>query len=152
MSSFSNRLKKLRDECGLSLQDVADKCNMSKSSIHLYELGKRNPKQKALEELSCLFNVDIDYLLGKTDVRNAAANSIGFHSLEEAYKNGALKENPPLPDGLTEDERFWVDIYRNVSPEIQDLLIKMVSSFDQQSEEARQMLLRLIRAALGDQA
>ena len=62
------------------------------------------------------------------------------------------EEQPPIPDGLTEDERFWVDIYRNVSPEIQDLLIKMVSSFDQQSEEARQILLRLIRAALGDQA
>jgi transcriptional regulator with XRE-family HTH domain len=84
---------------------------MSKSSIHLYELGKRNPKQNALEELSCLFNVDIDYLLGKTDVRNAAANSIGFHSLEEAYKNGALKmtmaENIKylrLKHGLTQEQ------------------------------------------------
>jgi transcriptional regulator with XRE-family HTH domain len=152
MYSFSKRLKELREEYGLSLQDVADKCGISKSSIHLYEIGKRNPKQKALEELSCLFNVDIDYLLGKTDIKNAAANAIGFNSLEEAYKSGEQKEKPSLPDGLTEDERFWVEIYRNVSPEIQDLLLKMVSSFDQQSDESRQMLIRLLRAALGDQA
>lgn len=150
MSSFKQRLKELREEYGLSLQEVADKCGISKSAVYLYELGKRNPKQKALEELSCLFNVDIDYLLGKTDIKNAAANAIGFNSLEDAHKAGAAKEQPPIPDGLTEDERFWVEIYRKVSPEVQDLLITMVSSFDQQSEDARQMLLRLIRAALGN--
>ena len=100
MSSFVQRLKELREESGLSLRELADRCGVSKSAIHLYELGKRKPKREVLEEISCLFNVDIDYLLGKTDVKNATANIIGYNSLAEAFAAGVdvdaeLKKNTP---------------------------------------------------------
>jgi transcriptional regulator with XRE-family HTH domain len=38
MSLFKQRLKELREEYGFSLQDVADKCGISKSAVYLYEL------------------------------------------------------------------------------------------------------------------
>jgi transcriptional regulator with XRE-family HTH domain len=88
MALFSDRLKYLREELGYSLQDIADECGVSKSSIHLYELGTRKPKRETLEELCCLFNVDMDYLLGKSDIRNATANLLGYNSLAEAYAAG----------------------------------------------------------------
>lgn len=139
MSLFKQRLKELREEYGLSLQEVADKCGISKSAVYLYELGKRNPKQKALEELSCLFNVDIDYLLGKTDIKNAAANAMGFNSLEDAYKAGATKEQPPTPK-LTESERAWIELYRKLSPEVREVAEKLVEKFDALPDGERKML------------
>lgn len=126
------KIRQARIKANLTQDDLAKMVGYtSRSSINKIEKGLVDLPRSKLIKISNALGVTPSYLMGWDDEQ---------------------KENPPLPDGLTEDERFWVEIYRNVSPEIQDLLLKMVSSFDQQSEEARQMLLRLIRAALGDQA
>ncbi len=125
------KIRQARIKANLTQDDLAKMVGYtSRSSINKIEKGLVDLPRSKLIKISNALGVTPSYLMGWDD--------------EE--------ENPPIPDGLTEDERFWVDIYRKVSPEIQDLLLKMVSSFDQQSDEARQMLLRLIRAALGDQA
>lgn len=133
MSMFSDRLKLLRNEYGLSLNDVAIKCGVTKSAIHLYELGTRSPKREVLEELSCLFNVDIDYLIGRSDVRNAAANLLGYSSLEEAYNAGAdlsvlLKQTAPTEPELSEGEQMLIKLFRQIPPEQQPSAIEMLRS------------------------
>lgn len=67
---FANRLKSLRQEKGLSLRELAEMCETSKSAIGMYERGERRPKYETLEALADIFNVDMDYLLGKSDTRN----------------------------------------------------------------------------------
>lgn len=66
-----NRIKKLRDEFNYTQQDLADKLNSSKSVIGLYESETRKPSLEVLVKLSEIFNCSIDYILCKTDVRNA---------------------------------------------------------------------------------
>ena len=126
MSIFSDRLKELRSEYGLSLNDVAIKCGISKSAIHLYELSKRSPKRETLEELSCLFNVDIDYLIGRSDIRNAAANALGYSSLEEAYKAGVNINKPP--NELSEGKRKLIEFAESVPEDKVDLVLKLMQS------------------------
>lgn len=65
--SFSETLKRLRLEKGLTQGDLAKYSGLKQSSIAMYETGKRNPKIDVLERLADFFNVDIDYLMGKTD-------------------------------------------------------------------------------------
>ncbi len=89
MTTFNIRIKELRLERGYSLRELAVLCNVSKSAIDMYEKGQRKPKYETLEALADIFNVDMEYLLGKSDVRNRYANMLGFDSLEEAYKAGA---------------------------------------------------------------
>lgn len=67
MASLSERLKELRLSKGYSLQDLADRSNTSKSAINMYERGERHPKYEVLVSIANVFDVDIDYLLGKTD-------------------------------------------------------------------------------------
>lgn len=69
-----NRIKFLREEFGYTQQDLADKLNGSKSVIGLYESEKRKPSLEILVKLSEIFNCSIDYILCKTDVRNAIAH------------------------------------------------------------------------------
>lgn len=88
MTTLSIRIKELRLEHGYSLRDLADKCGVSKSAIDMYEKAKRKPKYETLEALADIFNVDMEYLLGKSDTRNRYANMLGFDSLEEAYRAG----------------------------------------------------------------
>lgn len=73
MAKFSERLKLLRRESGLSQQDFANQLKTSKSSINMYERGEREPGLETLESIADYFNVDMDYLLGKAEHRNKYA-------------------------------------------------------------------------------
>lgn len=65
-----NRIKKLREEFHMTQQELADKLNGAKSTIAMYESGTRKPSMEVLIKLSEIFNCSIDYLLGKSDIKN----------------------------------------------------------------------------------
>lgn len=65
-----NRLKELRLEKGLLQSDIAKVINKSDRAIGLYERGERDMGTETLSILSNFFNVSIDYILGKTSIRN----------------------------------------------------------------------------------
>ena len=67
MSSFAERLYELRTSRGLSQQRLAEEIGMSKSSIYMYEQGNRLPSYEVQEIVADYFNVDIDYLTGRSD-------------------------------------------------------------------------------------
>ena len=48
--------------------DFAKQIRISKSSVNMYERGEREPSFETLEVIADYFNVDMDYLLGKSDV------------------------------------------------------------------------------------
>lgn len=73
MPKFNERLKVLRTERDLSQQALANMIKISKSSINMYERGEREPSLEMLENLADFFNVDLDYLLGKSEHRNKNA-------------------------------------------------------------------------------
>lgn len=67
MAKFGERLRTLRVENGLSMLDFANDLGISKSSVNMYERGEREPNFELLEAFADYFNVDMDYLLGKSD-------------------------------------------------------------------------------------
>lgn len=73
MPKFNERLKLLRRETGLSQQDFSKQLGISKSSVNMYERGEREPGIETLEAIADYFNVDMDYLLGKSEHRNKTA-------------------------------------------------------------------------------
>lgn len=66
-SSFSKRLKELREANNMSQGQLGDKINSTRQAISNYEMGKREPDYVTLEALADIFNVDINYLLGQTN-------------------------------------------------------------------------------------
>ena len=71
MATFAERLKSLRREEGWSQQRLADELNLSKSSVNMYERGEREPGFETMEAIADLFNVDMNYLYGRTDIKIA---------------------------------------------------------------------------------
>lgn len=63
MNITSKRIRKLREGLGLSQRELAKKLGISRTAYVKYETGESKPVRK-LQELSDLFNVSIDYLLG----------------------------------------------------------------------------------------
>ena len=62
---FKDMLKILREERGLSQDELARLTQLSKSTISMYENGNREPKFETLEVIADFFNVDMNTLLDK---------------------------------------------------------------------------------------
>ncbi len=61
---FSNRLKELRTQSGLTQVQLAQRLGITKSVISFYELSERAPSPDVLIRLAQIFHVSTDYLLG----------------------------------------------------------------------------------------
>ena len=100
MSRFSERLKALRRDRDLTQQSLADRLGISKSSINMYERGEREPNFSTLEAIADLFNVDMDYLLGKSDILNRSAqeepNLVPFSPTHRIPILGRIRAGLPL--------------------------------------------------------
>lgn len=88
-----NRIKFLRENLKLSQEELAEKLNLSKGIISLYEQEKRKPSLEILIKLSEIFNVSIDYIIGRTDLKN-----------ESIPIAASTKDNIDLSDVSNEDK------------------------------------------------
>lgn len=65
---FGKVLKRLRTQNNLTQKQLADVLGISESTVGMYERGHREPAFEMLEAIADYFNVDMDYLTGRTDV------------------------------------------------------------------------------------
>jgi len=63
------RLKELREQKRLNQEGLATKINVSQSTISAYEVGERTPDLETLITIANFFNVSIDYLVGRSNVK-----------------------------------------------------------------------------------
>ncbi len=96
MGDFQNIFKRLRLSCGLTQVEMAEKLGISRSTIGMYETGAREPDFETLEKIADFFNVDIDYLLGRTDKTTLLPETIGHYYLNDETRRLAqfMFENP----------------------------------------------------------
>ena len=55
MSDFGNNLRNLRKSRNLTLEELAEKLNINKSTLSRYESGQREPNHEAEEKLIGFF-------------------------------------------------------------------------------------------------
>lgn len=63
--TFANRLKKLREQKGLSQAEIARRLNINRITYSQYEMGRRHPDYETLNKIADFYGVSIDYLLGR---------------------------------------------------------------------------------------
>lgn len=66
---FKDRLRSLRKEKKITQSELAKHMNIAISTISMYEKGNRNPDLETLKIIADYFNVDTDYLLGRSPVK-----------------------------------------------------------------------------------
>lgn len=71
--SFSERIKELRKEKGITQIELADAMGLSKGTVAMWEVGKREANFDTLDKLSVYFQVSVDYLLGRSNDRSQKA-------------------------------------------------------------------------------
>lgn len=65
MENFYKRLKHLRTINHLTQLELANMLNIERSTLSSYETGRRYPTLVILIRVADVFNVSVDYLLGR---------------------------------------------------------------------------------------
>lgn len=110
-----SRIAELRNEIGMSQNDLAKRLKVHQTAISQWESGRTSPRYDALEAMSKLFNASVRYLLGQSEDRTEVNHDIKgpFWSvdLEEKLKQvgcstGFDEDNAAIwinyPDGTLE--------------------------------------------------
>lgn len=92
---FDNRLEILRKERKMTQQDVANALGLPTTTYRNYEKDEREPSSEILVNISKLYDVSIDWLLGRSEYRN----SIEERALSRAKEFG-------------NKDSFAVEVYR----------------------------------------
>ena len=82
------RIKYLREKNGFTQKYIATRLGVEPAAISKYELDMREPNIEALKKLSTIFNVSIDYLLGRTPdvfVDEADKESLDISLIKKKY-------------------------------------------------------------------
>ncbi len=69
MADFSSRIRELRKEIGKTQQDMADIFSIRVRTYQCYEYGQSYPNVSGLIAIADFFDVSLDYLMGRSDVR-----------------------------------------------------------------------------------
>ena len=67
---LSQRLKECRKEKGLTQNQVAIYCDITEKAYQNYELMTREPKIEILSRIADFYGVSVDYLIGRTNVKD----------------------------------------------------------------------------------
>ena len=112
MNLFNKRLKKLRIDAGMTQQQLGDLINVTKVSICNYESGNRMPSIDTLIDISNLFKVDLDYLIGTDSyVVSDNAENYGLRmAKEEIDLIRELRKHSDLYNGLIDDTKRTIEL------------------------------------------
>lgn len=69
MPSFASRIRELRQERRMTQQDLADTFSVRVRTYQGYEYGESQPDVAGLIAIADFFDVSLDYLVGRSDVR-----------------------------------------------------------------------------------
>jgi len=92
-----DRLKKLCDEQGISVNKLEEKIGLGKNT--LYSWKKKIPTGANLIKVAEYFNVSTDYLLGRTDKKN-------YYDLTEKDERDIQKELERMINDLSNDSSY----------------------------------------------
>lgn len=89
---FSERLKDLRKQAGLTQVNVAERLGVSQPAYASWERGIKKPTQDNLVKIAQILNVSVDYLVG-----NSQDTSDELDNIELLFRMNSK--------GLTEEEK-----------------------------------------------
>ncbi len=83
---IADKIKFLREEKQMTQSDLAKKLGITRSSVNAWEMGISTPSTQYLFELSRLFNVSTDYLLGINSSASIRIDGLSEDDIQLIYR------------------------------------------------------------------
>lgn len=110
MAEIKDRILDLRIENSLTQSQMAKIFDVGISTISMWEQGQRIPRPNTLQEICDYFNVDMDYLMGRSDIKNRyqAGLKYEWEDKKEEKENNIFSQ-------LTDEELAKLEKFKNMS-------------------------------------
>ena len=110
MAEIKDRILDLRIENSLTQSQMAKLFDVGISTISMWEQGQRIPRPNTLQEICDYFNVDMDYLMGRSDIKNRyqAGLKYDWENKKEEKENNIFSQ-------LTDEELAKLEKFKNMS-------------------------------------
>lgn len=78
-------IKSLREKAGYSQAELARKLDVTRSSVNAWEMGLSTPTTQYIVELTKIFHVSADYLLGLNNTHQLILDGFSKKEIEVLY-------------------------------------------------------------------
>lgn len=106
MSTLGDRIKLLRKEALLTQDELGKKLNIGKSTISQYENNINTPDIDTIKRIADIFDVSLDYLLCKSDIRK---NNNWEPTLNKKDEKNIEKQLDKILNGLESDNGLMLN-------------------------------------------
>jgi len=115
---YGERIARLREENGLTQEELSLKIGISRAALSHYEKNRRQPDYDTIRKLADFFGVSVDYVLGHTNIRETP----------ESVINNALQDDPELMGIWLEikNREDLQSLFREVKPMTPDNVKKVI--------------------------
>lgn len=96
---FKYRIRDLRREKDITADELGNAVGVSRFSVSNWETGRNQPNNDILMKLCSYFNVSLDYLMGRTDVKQP------YKSTSAIKEDDFLVAFSNLSGELTEEDK-----------------------------------------------
>lgn len=104
------RIREARKAANLTQDQLASLLGIKNTTLSGYEIGSHDPKSNTLVEIARICNTSVDFLLGIDRPISGAEAQI---------------KEPVTMDGLSENEKRFMSVWRELTPMNQRLLIEI---------------------------
>jgi transcriptional regulator with XRE-family HTH domain len=118
---FAKRLKEVRQSKNLSQEELGKILGLTNGAISGYERNYREPDQETLQKISDILEVSLDYLLGKSNVKNIGP--IQNRELVDMFQNYPS----PLKNVILYDADDNIITYEDLDDDEKEDLKKQIS-------------------------
>ncbi|MNW49075.1 HTH-type transcriptional regulator ImmR [compost metagenome] len=132
----------------MNQETLAEKLKVSKSSVGMYERGQREPSHETLLKIADLFDVSLDYLMGRDDeitssyptgknkadvyiIRETPANVSKLPLLEQIFFDGFLEASEKEKEEII---RYWHEEVKRKRKRVQKIEDNDPSAWDLKDE------------------
>jgi len=117
---FASRLRQLRREKGLTQSSLARYLGVSKQAISNYETRANTAPQDVMEHLADIFDVSLDYLMGRSDFQRASC----------VREHGDAYSLPPELQAAFRGRRW-----DQLRPETRRIIVRVISQIEAELEQ-----------------
>jgi len=106
------RLKELRKNYNMTQEDLAKYLGVGRPTIVGYETKGKQPSFEILDKIANLFNVSVDYLLGRTDIKDSSVLYVKENNIHNEIIDEIKKLSPESQDELKKYIENYVELLR----------------------------------------
>ena len=138
MADISDRIKELRRANGMTQDELAKILSVTRSAVGMYEQGVRRPDFEHMDALADIFNVSLDYLMGKTDTNSGYPRHVIESSIPrpmllrqveqraQAYFKGMTAAQAAQSEKLEKTHRQILEAYDDALPPVKAAVLRLL--------------------------